>query len=131
MLRQTVSATSRALRSTARLGTQRQTIALAQSYQTPFAAARAIAPRSRWYSSETDAAKNNGEEAKKEGEAENPEAALKKQVEAKDAEIRELKVSISIGILTATPILMLRPSRTGSFAPWPTSATCRTGHNAI
>lgn len=91
MLRQSFSATSRALRSTARLGTQRQTISLAQSYQTPFAAAQTIAPRSRWYSSETDAAKKNGEEAKNNGEAESPEAALKKQLEAKDAEVRDLK----------------------------------------
>ncbi|KAK4242110.1 GrpE-domain-containing protein [Achaetomium macrosporum] len=96
MLRQTVSATSRALRSTARLGTQRQTISLVQSYQRPLGAARTLAPRTRWYSSETDAAKaeeskNNGEEAKKEGEEESPEAALKKQLEAKDVEIRDLK----------------------------------------
>ncbi|KAL2127700.1 hypothetical protein VTI74DRAFT_10304 [Chaetomium olivicolor] len=91
MLRQTISATSRALRSTARLGTQRQTIAIAQSYQTPLAAARTLAPRTRWYSSETDAAKNNGEEAKKEGEPESPEAALKKQLEAKEAELRDMK----------------------------------------
>ncbi|KAK4122956.1 GrpE-domain-containing protein [Parathielavia appendiculata] len=97
MLRQTISATSRALRSTARLSTQRQTASLPHFYQTPFAAVRTITPRTRWYSSETDAARNNGdakdngEEAKKEGEAESPEAALKKQLEAKDAEIRELK----------------------------------------
>lgn len=93
MLRQTISGASRALRSTARLGTQRQTIAIVQSYQTPLAAARTLAPRTRWYSSETDAAKNNGEEAKKEGEAESPEAALKKQLEAKEAELRDMKVA--------------------------------------
>ncbi|EAQ84012.1 hypothetical protein CHGG_10416 [Chaetomium globosum CBS 148.51] len=87
MLRQTVSATSRALRSTARLGTQRQTIAIAQSYyQTPLAISR-----TRWYSSETDAAKKNGEEGKENVEAESPEAALKKQLETKDAEVRDLK----------------------------------------
>ncbi|KAK4039134.1 GrpE-domain-containing protein [Parachaetomium inaequale] len=91
MLRQTASTASRALRSTARLGAQRQAIALAQSSQTPLAAARTLAPRTRWYSSETDAAKKNGEEAKANGEAESPEAALKKQLEAKDAEIRDLK----------------------------------------
>ena len=89
MLRQTVSAASRALRSTARLGTQRQPIAITQSYyQTPLAIAR-----TRWYSSEADAAKKNGEEGKENGEAESPEAALKKQLEAKDAEVRDLKVS--------------------------------------
>jgi molecular chaperone GrpE len=95
MLRQTASAASRALRSTARLGTQRQAIALAQSSQTPLAAARTLGPRTRWYSSETDAAKKNGEEAKANGEAESTEAALKKQLEAKDAEIRDLKVGIT------------------------------------
>jgi molecular chaperone GrpE len=99
-----VSATSRALRSTARLGTQRQSITLVQSYQRPLAAARTLAPRTRWYSSETDASKteeskNNGEEAKKEGEEESPESALKKQLEAKDAEIRDLKV----GVLALSP----------------------------
>jgi molecular chaperone GrpE len=94
MLRQSISTTSKALRATARLGTQRQTIALAQRHQTPLVAARAIAPRTRWYSSETDAAKKNGEEAKKEGEAESPEAALKKQLEAKEVEVRDLKVRI-------------------------------------
>ncbi|KAK4252011.1 GrpE-domain-containing protein [Corynascus novoguineensis] len=91
MLRQTISATSRTLRSTARLGTQRQAFALFKSYQTPLATARVVAPRTRWYSSETDAAKNNGDEAKEQAEAESPEAALKKQLEAKDAEIRDLK----------------------------------------
>ncbi|KAJ4307193.1 GrpE, mitochondrial [Collariella sp. IMI 366227] len=91
MLRQTISGASRALRSTARLGTQRQTIAIAQSYQTPLAAARTLAPRTRWYSSETDATKNNAEEAKKESEAESPEAVLKKQLEAKEAELRDMK----------------------------------------
>ncbi len=93
MLRQSISATSKALRATSRLGAQRQTISRAQSFQTPLAA-RTIAPRARWYSSETDAAKNNnGEEAKKEAEPESPEAALKKQLEAKEAEVRELKVA--------------------------------------
>jgi molecular chaperone GrpE len=116
MLRQSISATSRALRSTARLRTQRQPISLAQSFQTPFAVARTIAPRTRWYSSETDAAKNNGEEAKKEGETESPEAALKKQLEAKDAEIKELKVCIS-SPLPATLILMRRLFRTSTSAP--------------
>ncbi|KAG7294363.1 hypothetical protein NEMBOFW57_004434 [Staphylotrichum longicolle] len=91
MLRQSISTTSRALRATARFGTQRQAIAVAQRSQTPLAAARTIAPRTRWYSSETDATKKNGEEAKKEGEAETPEAALKKQLEAKEAEVRDLK----------------------------------------
>jgi hypothetical protein len=127
MLRQSFSA----LRSTARLGTQRQTIALAQSYQTPFAAAQTIAPRSRWYSSETDAAKKNGEEAKNNGEAESPEAALKKQLEAKDAEVRDLKVSSSSDTnACTTPMLMRQPCRTATSAPSPTSATCKTATRA-
>ena len=103
MLRQSISATSKALRATSRLGAPRQAIAFAQSYQTPLAAARTIAPRARWYGSETDAAKNNGEEAKKEGEAESPEAALKKQLEAKDAEVRDLKVLQHVPELMSLP----------------------------
>ncbi|KAL2166492.1 hypothetical protein VTG60DRAFT_2701 [Thermothelomyces hinnuleus] len=113
MLRQTISATSRALRSTARLGTQRQSIALTRSYyQRPLvAAAQTIAPRTRWYSSETEAPKNDEKQSKENTEAESPktessetesretesretespEEALKKQLEAKDAEIRDLK----------------------------------------
>ncbi|KAK3902428.1 GrpE-domain-containing protein [Staphylotrichum tortipilum] len=92
MLRQSISATSRALRGTARLGIQRQTAALAQRTQTPLAAARTIAPRARWYSSEADAAAKKTEEGeKKEAEPESAEAALKKQLEAKDTEIRDLK----------------------------------------
>ncbi|KAL2265721.1 hypothetical protein VTJ83DRAFT_6821 [Remersonia thermophila] len=95
MLRQSVSATSRALRSTARLGTQRQPFRLAQPFQTPIAAARPAALRTRWYSSETDASKKDGEagaaeEGKKEAEGESLEA-LKKQLEQKEAEVRDLK----------------------------------------
>ena len=130
MLRQTASAASRALRSTARLGVQRQTVALAQSSQTPLAAARTLAPRTRWYSSETDAAKKNGEEAKANGEAESPEAALKKQLEAKDAEIRDLKVGNAQTRTCITPMLMRPPSRTATSAPWPTSATCKSARRA-
>lgn len=114
MLRQTISATSRALHSTARLSTQRQSIPLARPYyyQRPLvAAAPTIVPRTRWYSSETEAPKNDGKESKEstEGESsktespktegaetESPEEALKKQLEAKDAEILELKVSFSL-----------------------------------
>jgi molecular chaperone GrpE len=117
MLRQTISATSRALRSTARLSAQRPAASLAQSFQTPFVVSRTIAPRTRWYSSETDAAKNNGEEAKKEeGEAESPEAALRKQLEAKDAEIKELKVCIpsavsAFSMLIRCPVGQVPPLR--------------------
>ncbi|KAK4146454.1 GrpE-domain-containing protein [Dichotomopilus funicola] len=98
MLRQTVSSASRALRSTARLGTQRQAIGFAQSQHTPLTlASRTLVPRARWYSDavkeETTKEEAKTEETKKEGESEpeSPEAALKKQLEEKDAEIRKLK----------------------------------------
>ncbi|AEO61956.1 hypothetical protein MYCTH_2316726 [Thermothelomyces thermophilus ATCC 42464] len=119
MLRQAISASSRALRSTARLSTQGQSIApLTRSYyQRPLvAAAQTIAPRTRWYSSETETPKNDENQSKENTEAESPktessktessktessktespetespEEALKKQLEAKDAEIRDLK----------------------------------------
>ncbi|KAL2021523.1 hypothetical protein VTK56DRAFT_7022 [Thermocarpiscus australiensis] len=100
MLRQSISATSRALRSTARLGTQRQ-FSRPQYYQTPLAAARTVALRTRWYSTETaqteardkeSESKTNGEEGKKaEGETESVETTLRKQLEAKEAEILDLK----------------------------------------
>jgi molecular chaperone GrpE len=64
------------------------------------AAVQAIAPRTRWYSSE--AAKENGAEAKKaegEAEAESPEAVLKKQLEAKDAEAKDFKVASPVVII--------------------------------
>lgn len=142
MLRQSISATSRALRSTARLGTQRQ-IARPQYFQTPLvAAARAIAPRTRWYSSETEAANAKDAESKESGEgaakaeavaeAESPEAALRKQLEAKDAEIRDLKVCIPFPSPCSFkhPTRLTHHIRTGTSAPWPTSATCKTGHSA-
>jgi molecular chaperone GrpE len=56
------------------------------------AAVQAIAPRTRWHSSE--AAKENGAEAKKaegEAEAESPEAVRKKHLEAKDAVAKDFK----------------------------------------
>ncbi len=132
MLRQTISVTSKALRGTARLGVQRQTAAFAQRTQTPLVAAQTIAPRARWYSSEADAAAKKTEEGeKKEAEAEGPEAALKKQLEAKDAEIRDLKVRLPATPPAPTPpccssMLMRNPPRTATSAPSPTSATCRT-----
>jgi molecular chaperone GrpE len=128
MLRQTVSATSRALRSTARLGTQRSIARPHQLHhsQTPLiTSARTLAPRIRWYSSETEASKDkdapessqNGEESGK-TEPESPEVALKKQLEAKDAEIRDLKVSITVRILHS-PIArsLTERNRTGTSAP--------------
>jgi len=72
-------------------------------------ASRPLAARTaRWYSSEAEAkngeeakkeekkkeSKEGSEEVKKEGEekTESPEEALKKQLEAKEAEVREFKV---------------------------------------
>mgnify|MGYP001221635264 CR=1 FL=1 len=122
MLQRTVSTASRALRSTARLGTagiQRQfqgAAARTQFVQTPVTAFRPLAARSaRWHSSEAEA--KNGEEAKKEenkeaseegkkqGEekTESIEEALKKQLETKEAEVREFKVCVIIIFLLSRP----------------------------
>ncbi|KAK0674758.1 GrpE-domain-containing protein [Cercophora samala] len=91
MLRQTIANTSRALRSTARAGAQRQ-LARPQFIQSPIAAAaRTVAPRARWYSAEAEkkeAETKNGEEKAAE---ETEEAKLRKQLEAKEAEARDLK----------------------------------------
>ncbi|CAP70882.1 uncharacterized protein PODANS_3_9400 [Podospora anserina S mat+] len=91
MLRQTIANTSRALRSTARAGAQRQ-LARPQFIQSPIAAAaRTVAPRARWYSAEAEkkeAETKNGEEKAAE---ETEEAKLKKQLEAKEAEVRDWK----------------------------------------
>ncbi|KAK4644944.1 GrpE, mitochondrial [Podospora bellae-mahoneyi] len=91
MLRQTIANTSRALRSTARAGAQRQ-LARPQFIQSPIAAAaRTVAPRARWYSAEAEkkeAETKNGEEKAAE---ETEETKLKKQLEAKEAEVRDWK----------------------------------------
>lgn len=96
MLRQTIANTSRALRSTARAGAQRQ-LARPQFIQSPIAAAaRTVAPRARWYSAEAEkkeAETKNGEEKAAE---ETEEAKLKKQLEAKEAEVRDWKVHTAI-----------------------------------
>ncbi|KAK4194208.1 GrpE-domain-containing protein [Triangularia verruculosa] len=91
MLRQTIANTSRALRSTARAGAQRQ-LARPQFIQSPIAAAaRTVAPRVRWYSAEAEnkeaETKNGEEKAAEETEA----TKLKKELEAKEAEARDWK----------------------------------------
>ncbi|KAK4175635.1 GrpE-domain-containing protein [Triangularia setosa] len=86
MLRQTITNTSRALRSTVRAGAQRQ-LARPQFIQSPIAAAaRTVAPRARWYSAEAET-KSGEEKAAEETE----EVKLKKQLEAKEAEVRDWK----------------------------------------
>ncbi|KAK3990847.1 GrpE-domain-containing protein [Cladorrhinum sp. PSN332] len=100
MLRQTISTASRAVRSTA----QRQTLLAARpaftfTQTTPALAAAVrttIAPRAaRWYSAEAEKkegeAVKEGEAAEKPAEAESVEAQLKKQLEAKEAEVRDWK----------------------------------------
>ncbi|KAK0613754.1 mitochondrial co-chaperone GrpE [Immersiella caudata] len=91
MLRQTASTSSRALSSGLRAAVQRQ-ISRPQFFAAPVAASRTInlQQRARWYSDQTDASKApeaNGEGAAKE----DPLAALEKQIEDKDAEIRDWK----------------------------------------
>ncbi|OIW27342.1 GrpE protein [Coniochaeta ligniaria NRRL 30616] len=83
MLRQALSAPSRAARSSLRIATQAR-LSRPQLYQIPSIATRATQPSvARWYSAE----------AVKEGEAlaTDIEAALKKQLEQKEAEIKDWK----------------------------------------
>ncbi|KAK0639357.1 mitochondrial co-chaperone GrpE [Cercophora newfieldiana] len=91
MLRQTASTSSRALSSGLRAAVQRK-IARPQLFAAPIAASRTVGlqQRARWYSDQPDASKPaeaNGEGATKE----DPVAALKKQLEEKDAEVRDWK----------------------------------------
>ncbi|KAM7208476.1 GrpE domain containing protein [Naviculisporaceae sp. PSN 640] len=103
MLRQTVSNSSRAAGSALRAATRRQLSARPQFLQTQIQAARAIAPQratARWYSSEPA---KEGEAAKEEATKSNENGngngsgqeseldTLKKQLEAKDAELRDWK----------------------------------------
>jgi hypothetical protein len=92
MLRQAASTPSRTLSSGLRAAVQRQ-ISRPQFFAVPLAASRTVGlqQRARWYSDQTDtpkAAEANGDGAAKE----DPLEALKKQLEGKDAEIRDLKV---------------------------------------
>ncbi len=99
MLRQALSGPSRALGSNLRTAAQRPLL------RTPFRQApvlsltRAVQPSAaRWYSAEAEsgkeAAKDAAESKAPAGEQakETPEEALKKQLEAKDAELRDWKV---------------------------------------
>ena len=97
MLRQTLSSPSRTLASGLRTAAQRQ-ISRRQFLIAPIAAApRSVGlqqpqQRARWYSDNTDAPKA-AETKEEEGAAkEDPLAAIKKQLEAKDAEVRDWKV---------------------------------------
>lgn len=92
MFRQTLSAPSKAISAGLRLAAQRP-IVRSQLFAAPIAASRTVGlqQRARWYSESKDAEAK--EPAKEEGEAkEDPEAALRKQLEAKDAEVRDWKV---------------------------------------
>jgi molecular chaperone GrpE len=102
MLRQSLAAPVRALRSGVRIAA-RQPISRTQFIQFPSRTSQAIATSyPRWYSAEAgsaakaEGAKANGEAETAEGsgktEAQDAEAALKKQLEAKEAEVLDLKV---------------------------------------
>jgi hypothetical protein len=133
MLRQGISAASRGLGATARLSTQRQAFRLTQPFQKPVAATRPVILRTRWYSSEADATRkegeasqNNGteaekanaaEEGKKEGETD-PLETLKKQLEQKEAEVRDLKVKSFATITTRSLAPLLIPVFPGPVSPF-------------
>ncbi|KAK3387628.1 GrpE-domain-containing protein [Podospora didyma] len=89
MFRQTISTPSRAIGSSLRLAAQRQ-VARPQFYRAPAAATGAIALRPRFYSSEAETKEGEVKDASA-TEANDAEAALKKQLEAKDAEARDWK----------------------------------------
>lgn len=99
MLRQSISAASKVVRSSAGLNIQRQALHARPTFiQTPaLNAARTVAPRARWYSAEAEKKEGeqpkDGEEAKP-VEAESVEAQLQKKLEAKEAEVRDWKVHI-------------------------------------
>jgi len=98
MLRQALSVPSRAARSSLRIASQAR-LSRSQFYnQIPSIATRAAQPSiSRWYSSEAESTTKEATDAVKEAEAtaSEVEAALKKQLEEKEAEIRDWKVSSS------------------------------------
>ncbi|KAM7206327.1 GrpE domain containing protein [Rhypophila sp. PSN 637] len=104
MLRQTVSNSSRAVSSAVRAASRRPITARTPIIQTQLQAAHAIAPQratTRWYSSEPakegETTKTNGDEKPAANENGNGNAqeseldALKKKLEAKDAEARDWK----------------------------------------
>jgi len=91
MFRHALSAPSKAISSSFRLAAQRP-IVRSQLLAAPIAASRTVGlqQRARWYSDSKEAEAK--EAAKEEGDAkEDPEAALRKQLEAKDAEARDWK----------------------------------------
>ncbi|KAJ9158355.1 hypothetical protein NKR19_g3391 [Coniochaeta hoffmannii] len=94
MLRQALSVPSRAARSSLRIASQAR-LSRSQFYnQIPSIATRAAQPSiSRWYSSEAESTTKEATDAVKEAEAtaSEVEAALKKQLEEKEAEIRDWK----------------------------------------
>ncbi|KAK4457119.1 GrpE-domain-containing protein [Cladorrhinum samala] len=96
MLRQTISTASKVVRSSAGLNIQRRALHARPSLiqATALNAARTVAPRARWYSAEAEKKEGeqskNGEEAKP-AETDSVEAQLRKQLEAKEAEVRDWK----------------------------------------
>lgn len=94
MLRQALSTPSRAARSSLRIATQARPLSRPQFYQIPLSAARTAQPSvARWYSSEAESTSKEASDAVKEGDAlaADIEAALKKQIEEKEAEVRDWK----------------------------------------
>jgi hypothetical protein len=100
MLRQVISSVpARAARSSIRLVARGQAPSRAQAFNQSLISARAIQPAfSRWYSAETEPAKEavkesaEGRPEAESQEAADPQAVLKKELEAKDAEARDWKV---------------------------------------
>jgi hypothetical protein len=114
MLRQALSAPSRAARSSLRIATHAR-VARPHFYQIPSIALRAAQPSvARWYSAEAESTPKEATEAPKEGEAKNgaadEAAALKKQLEEKEAEIRDWKVRQEepLAPLASSPLTQLR-----------------------
>ena len=134
MLRQTISTASKVVRSSAGLNIQRRALHARPSLiqATALNAARTVAPRARWYSAEAEKKEGeqpkNGEEAKP-AETDSVEAQLRKQLEAKEAEVRDWKVRILFPPLSLISIKLtdpFSPSRTNASVRLPISATCRT-----
>lgn len=93
MLRTALTRSSRALCSGTRVAAQRPIASQIFQMQAARTAAPQLRSAARWYSAEAEGQKKADEGAeKKEGEADDGVAALKKQLEAKDAEAREWKV---------------------------------------
>lgn len=99
MLRQAISAPSRVSRSSLRLAAQQSRSCRPQFYQAPPISVRSAAQpsRTRWYSAEAESTAKEGSEAAKDAREskpqadENSESILKKQLDVKEAEIRDWK----------------------------------------